>query len=137
RARQRRHLTMRTNSLPALIPKPFKADFFPLILRGIAAIFSFLLVFVPLSAVAVGALLILILSSAENDRFLFVVIFLTPVGWVFGKAEAMFSAFPARSNIDAALILRCLVIIGFLGGRLWRRQVCVSQLLRPSLAKAS
>ena len=60
---------MSTNSLPVWIPKPFKADCFPLILGGVAAAFASFLVFVPLSAVAVGALLILILSCAENDRF--------------------------------------------------------------------
>ena len=87
-----------------------------------------LFVFAPLSIALVGAPAILVLSAVESESFLLLVIFLMPVGWVL-RADV-----PLRYVPVAA---RCLVIVGFFLGRLWRGRIDARGLLRPSVSWAS
>lgn len=128
---------MTTKSLRLAISEPAPGGATPLLLGLFAAAFGALFLLVPLSFALLCGIAILMLSAAENEAFLSLVVFLTPVGWIVGKTESMVSAFPSRSNIDAALLLRCLVVVGFFAGRFARGEIEIRKLLQPALAKAS
>jgi O-antigen ligase len=128
---------MTTKSWWLAISEPAPGGVTPLLLGLFAAALGALLLLVPPGFALVCGIAILMLSAAENEAFLLLVIFLTPVGWIVGKTESIVSAFPSRSNIDAALLLRCLVVAGFFAGRFARGEIEIRKLLRPALAKAS
>jgi len=108
-----------------------------LLLGLLGAALAALFTLAPWSLALLCGFAVLMVSAAENEPFLLLVIFLTPVGWFIGKTDLLVSAFPSRSNIDAALLIRCVVIVGFFLGRLWRGQFEIKRQFRPALAKAS
>jgi O-antigen ligase len=128
---------MSTKSLWLAISMPAPGSATPLLLGLLAAVLGTLFLLVPQGFALLCGIGILVLSAAENEAFLLLVIFLTPVGWIVGKTESIVSAFPSRSNIDAALLFRCLVVLGFFAGRLVRGKIEIRKLLQPALAKAS
>ncbi len=128
---------MSTKSAWITISEPASGRGMPLILGLLAAALGTVFIVVPMSLALLGGIAILALSAAENEAFLSVVIFLTPFGWIVGKTDSIVSAFPSRSNIDAALLVRCAVVLGFFSGRYCRGQIKIRRLLQPALAKAS
>ena len=93
-----------------------------------AAAATALFVWAHWSIALVGAVAILALSAAENEPFLLLVIFLTPVSWVLN------GDLPVR---NVPVTLHVLVVIGFFLGRLWRGRLDGKRLLSPALTKAS
>jgi O-antigen ligase len=128
---------MTTKSLWLVISEPAPGSATALLLGLLAAALGTLCLLVPQGFALLCGIAILVLSAAENEAFLLLAIFLTPAGWIVGKTESVVSAFPSRSNIDAALLLRCLVVIGFFAGRFVRGEIEIRKLLQPALAKAS
>lgn len=133
---------MREGPIPEILKLPLETAerrriAAPLLLGLLASAFTSLFFLVPQGFVLLGVLVILALSAVENEAFLSLVIFLTPLGWVAGKTESIFSAFPSRSNIDGALLVRCAVVLTFFAGRFLRGRLELRKLFQPALAKAS
>jgi putative inorganic carbon (hco3(-)) transporter len=109
----------------------------PVILGFFGAALGTALVVSPWISIILCTMVIMLLSATENRTFLLLVVLLTPVGWLIGKTDALVSAFPSRSNIDAALLVRCVVIVGFFLGRFWRGKLEISRMFRPTLSRSS
>jgi O-antigen ligase len=80
------------------------------------------------SIALVGAVVVLVLSAVESEPFLLFIIFLIPLGLSL-KTEGPLREVPS--------IVRSLVIVGFLLGRLWRGRVGARRMLSSSIARAS
>ncbi|MGA3323251.1 MAG: O-antigen ligase family protein [Terriglobia bacterium] len=80
------------------------------------------------SIMLAGALVMFALSLVENERFILIVIFLLPVGWVLNADVPM-------KNVSVAV--RLLLVAGFFLGRLLRGQLNGRLLFRSSITRAS
>jgi putative inorganic carbon (hco3(-)) transporter len=75
-----------------------------------------------------GAVTVLLLSAMESERFLLLVIFLTPLEWV------VVADIPAH---NVTVNLRFLVIAGFFAGRVYRCPASLTDIFRPAASRAS
>lgn len=125
---------MTVNSIPVSGPVAFPERRTALILGSAAAVVGALFVAAPWSLAAAGGAFVFVLSVLETETFLFVVIFLIPVGW-FAKIALPLGAGAAR--LDVATTARVLVASGFLLGRLLRGELHIGWLMRHPLTRLS
>jgi putative inorganic carbon (HCO3(-)) transporter len=124
---------MNTPSVPASTTEP-PAWSGVLLLGGFAATLAALFVVANWSVAVIGALVIVAFSAVESEPFLFLIIFLLPIGW-FARISLPLGGDAARLDVPAAV--RLLVVGGFFAGRLWRGGLQVRELLKPQVTRAS
>src|SRR5258708_32423782 len=112
---------MTTNSLTI----PTTAHRAEVVLGIAAAALVALGITVPWAFFPIAALAIVVLSAAENETFLLVMIFLLPFQWRLG------------TGLPVASAVRVLMVLGFFIGRLWRWRVGARELLQQPLSRAS
>jgi putative inorganic carbon (hco3(-)) transporter len=116
------------NPPPISVSRPITDRNLPVILGGVAAVFTALFIMAHWSFVVFGGLVVLALSVAENETFLLTVIFLLPVSWLL-KTDFLIH--------DVMTAGRAVVVAGFFAGRLWRSQIRGDYLLRSAFSRWS
>lgn len=109
----------------------------PAVCALLGALLAAACVFAPLILVLLSAGVMLILAARENEFLILGLAFFTPLGWFFGKTDALIRSAPSRSNIDVTLLIRCMIILGYFGGRLMRGTFNWRRLVSPVFSRFS